>query len=87
MFAFDPSNNTIVENKMRNTAAFILTCYGALPVTAQIIENMEYGPRPYYLIDQMRDGVWLQSLNLEDVVYWIEAEPELGAQAVYLMDE
>lgn len=48
---------------------------------------MEYGPRPYYLIDQMRDGVWLQSLNLEDVLYWIEAEPELGAQAVYLMDE
>lgn len=31
--------------------------------------------------------VWLQSFNLEDVLYWIEAEPEFGAQAVYLMDE
>ncbi|MEM7470490.1 MAG: glycerophosphodiester phosphodiesterase family protein [Pseudomonadota bacterium] len=31
--------------------------------------------------------VWLQSFNLEDVVYWIKAEPEFGAQAVYLMDE
>lgn len=30
--------------------------------------------------------VWLQSFNLEDVMYWIEAEPEFGAQAVYLMD-
>jgi glycerophosphoryl diester phosphodiesterase len=31
--------------------------------------------------------VWLQSFNLDDVLYWIEAEPEFGAQAVYLMDE
>ncbi|MEM6384746.1 MAG: glycerophosphodiester phosphodiesterase family protein [Pseudomonadota bacterium] len=31
--------------------------------------------------------VWLQSFNLEDVLYWIQAEPEFGAQAVYLMDE
>ncbi len=31
--------------------------------------------------------VWLQSFNLEDVLYWIEAEPEFGTQAVYLMDE
>ena len=31
--------------------------------------------------------VWLQSFNLEDVLYWIEAEPAFGAQAVYLMDE
>ena len=30
--------------------------------------------------------VWLQSFNLEDVQYWIEAEPEFGAQAVYLVD-
>lgn len=28
--------------------------------------------------------VWLQSFNLEDVLYWIENEPEFGAQAVYL---
>lgn len=31
--------------------------------------------------------VWLQSFNLDDVLYWIKAEPEFGAQAVYLMDE
>lgn len=28
--------------------------------------------------------VWPQSFNLEDVLYWIENEPEFGAQAVYL---
>jgi len=32
------------------------------------------------------EDVWLQSFNLEDVLYWIEAEPEFGAQAVYLDD-
>ncbi|MEM8578284.1 MAG: glycerophosphodiester phosphodiesterase family protein [Pseudomonadota bacterium] len=31
--------------------------------------------------------VWLQSFNLEDVLYWVENEPNFGAQAVYLMDE
>nr|WP_246003744.1 glycerophosphodiester phosphodiesterase family protein [Histidinibacterium lentulum] len=30
--------------------------------------------------------VWLQSFNLSDVLYWIENEPEFGAQAVYLDD-
>lgn len=30
--------------------------------------------------------VWVQSFNLEDVLYWIENEPEFGAQAVYLDD-
>lgn len=33
------------------------------------------------------EDVWLQSFNLDDVLYWIEAEPAFGAQAVYLMDE
>lgn len=28
--------------------------------------------------------VWPQSFHLEDVLYWIEAEPEFGKQAVYL---
>ena len=28
--------------------------------------------------------VWPQSFNLSDVLYWIENEPEFGAQAVYL---
>ncbi|GFE63345.1 glycerophosphodiester phosphodiesterase family protein [Litoreibacter roseus] len=31
--------------------------------------------------------VWAQSFNLDHVLYWIENEPEFGAQAVYLMDE
>ncbi len=31
--------------------------------------------------------VWLQSFNLNDVLYWVENEPDFGAQAVYLMDE
>ena len=31
--------------------------------------------------------VWLQSFNLDDVLYWIKNEPAFGAQAVYLMDE
>lgn len=30
--------------------------------------------------------VWAQSFNLEDVLYWVENEPEFGAQAVYLDD-
>lgn len=30
--------------------------------------------------------VWAQSFNLDDVRYWIENEPEFGAQAVYLDD-
>lgn len=28
--------------------------------------------------------VWVQSFNLNDVIYWIRAEPEFGKQAVYL---
>jgi len=31
--------------------------------------------------------VWLQSFDLNDILYWVENEPEFGAQAVYLMDE
>lgn len=30
--------------------------------------------------------VWPQSFNLEDVLYWITAEPEFGEQVVYLVD-
>ncbi|WP_299440470.1 glycerophosphodiester phosphodiesterase family protein [uncultured Rhodospira sp.] len=32
------------------------------------------------------EDVWAQSFNLEDVLYWIENEPEFGKQAVYLDD-
>lgn len=31
--------------------------------------------------------VFAQSFNLEDVLYWIDNEPEFGAQAVYLIDD
>ena len=30
------------------------------------------------------EDVWAQSFNLQDVLYWIENEPEFGKQAVYL---
>ncbi len=30
--------------------------------------------------------VWAQSFNLDDIKYWIENEPDFGAQAVYLDD-
>lgn len=42
------------------------------------------------LIDEYRVAnipaadVWVQSFNLEDIRYWIENEPEFGAQAVFL---
>ena len=42
------------------------------------------------LIDEYKSAgipasdVWAQSFNLDDVLYWIEHEPEFGAQAVYL---
>ncbi|WP_424931196.1 glycerophosphodiester phosphodiesterase family protein [Amaricoccus macauensis] len=32
------------------------------------------------------EDVFPQSFNLADVLYWIEAEPEYGAQAVYLVE-
>ena len=44
------------------------------------------------MIDEYKDAgidpsrVWAQSFNLSDVLYWIENEPEFGAQAVYLDD-
>ena len=42
------------------------------------------------LIDEYKEAgipasdVWVQSFDLNDIVYWIENEPEFGAQAVYL---
>ena len=29
-------------------------------------------------------NVWVQSFNIDDVIYWIENEPDYGSQAVYL---
>ena len=48
---------------MRNTAVFILTCCAVLPAAAQTVENVEYGPRPYYLIDQMKEGALKDRLS------------------------
>nr|WP_267140382.1 glycerophosphodiester phosphodiesterase family protein [Anianabacter salinae] len=45
------------------------------------------------MIDEYKDAgidpsrVWPQSFNFEDVKYWVENEPEFGAQAVYLVDD
>ncbi|MGB3555070.1 MAG: glycerophosphodiester phosphodiesterase family protein [Jannaschia sp.] len=44
------------------------------------------------MIDEYKEAgidpsrVWAQSFDLSDVLYWIENEPEFGAQAVYLDD-
>lgn len=57
--------------------------------------NQVFGSQAKYaqaLIDELkRAGVnpkdaWPQSFNLEDVLYWIQAEPRFGKQAVYLDD-
>ncbi|PWJ12124.1 glycerophosphoryl diester phosphodiesterase [Jannaschia seohaensis] len=56
-------------------------------------EGLSEGDYAQKLVDEYKAAginpsrVWLQSFNLEDVLYWIEAEPDFGAQAVYLMDE
>ena len=44
------------------------------------------------LVDEYKEAgidptrVWLQSFDLSDIRYWIENEPDFGAQAVYLDD-
>ncbi|MAM62296.1 glycerophosphodiester phosphodiesterase family protein [Maritimibacter sp. UBA3975] len=44
------------------------------------------------MIDEYKDAgiapnrVWPQSFNLEDVLYWVENEPEFGQQAVFLVE-
>ncbi|NUH66293.1 glycerophosphodiester phosphodiesterase [Sulfitobacter sp. S0837] len=44
------------------------------------------------LVDEYKEAgvpasdVWAQSFNLDDVLYWIKAEPEFGKQAVYLVE-
>jgi len=52
-----------------------------------------FGGQPQYaqrMIDELRDAgvdphrVFLQSFNLDDVLYWIHNAPEFGRQAVYL---
>ena len=44
------------------------------------------------MVDELRAGgvkpgeVWMQSFNLDDVLYWVRHEPAYGRQAVYLVD-
>ena len=38
----------------------------------------------YRKADVPASNVWAQSFNIDDVVYWIENEPDFGKQAVYL---
>ncbi|MEP3430190.1 MAG: glycerophosphodiester phosphodiesterase family protein [Roseibium sp.] len=38
----------------------------------------------YKAADVSAENVWPQSFNLNDVLYWIENEPDFGKQAVYL---
>lgn len=38
----------------------------------------------YKAADVPASHVWAQSFNLDDILYWIENEPDFGAQAVYL---
>ncbi|WP_108482449.1 glycerophosphodiester phosphodiesterase family protein [Oceaniglobus ichthyenteri] len=40
----------------------------------------------YKAADVPASDVWAQSFDLSDIKYWIENEPEFGAQAVYLDD-
>lgn len=40
----------------------------------------------YKAADVPAEDVWLQSFNLDDVLYWIDNEPDFGAQAVYLVE-
>jgi glycerophosphoryl diester phosphodiesterase len=55
--------------------------------------NQIFGSQANYaqkMIDELREAgvdprrVWLQSFNLDDVLYWVQNAPEFGRQAVYL---
>ena len=62
------------------------------PVVEMPFEGFTQEDYAQKLIDEYRaagvppEDVWPQSFLLSDVLYWIEAEPEFGAQAVYLDD-
>ena len=49
-------------------------------------------PTPQKLVDEYRAAgvshrnVWPQSFNVQDVLYWVNNEPQFGRQAVYLDD-
>lgn len=60
------------------------------PVVAMPYEGFSQQDYAQKLIDEYKAAgvpatdVWPQSFNLNDILYWIRAEPEFGAQAVFL---
>ena len=62
------------------------------PVVDMPFEGFSQQDYAQKLIDEYKSAgipptdVWPQSFNLDDVLYWIEHEPEFGRQAVYLDD-
>ncbi|MEL7430840.1 MAG: glycerophosphodiester phosphodiesterase family protein, partial [Pseudomonadota bacterium] len=60
------------------------------PSVAMPFDGFSQADYAQKLIDEYRGAgvpasdVWPQSFNLDDVLYWIENEPEFGKQAVYL---
>jgi glycerophosphoryl diester phosphodiesterase len=62
------------------------------PAVEMPFEGMTQEMYAQKLIDEYKaagipaSDVFAQSFNLDDVLYWIKAEPEFGAQAVYLED-
>ena len=62
------------------------------PVVEMPYEGFSQEDYAQKLIDEYRaagvppEDVWPQSFLLSDVLHWIDAEPEFGAQAVYLDD-
>ena len=61
------------------------------PVVAMPYDGLTQEGYAQMMIDDYKaanipaSDVWPQSFNLDDVLYWIKAEPEFGAQAVYLV--
>ena len=62
------------------------------PVVDMPFEGFSQQDYAQKLIDEYKaagippSDVWAQSFNLDDVLYWIENEPEFGKQAVFLDD-
>lgn len=63
------------------------------PVVAMPFNGYSQDAYRQQLIDTYKEAgvpasdVYPQSFNLEDVVYWLNNEPEFGANAVYLIDD
>ena len=60
------------------------------PVVDMPFEGFSQEDYAQKLIDEYKaasvpaEHVWVQSFNLQDILYWIEKEPAFGKQAVYL---